>query len=256
MKAVILAGGLGTRLGSMTELIPKPMVEVGGKPLLWHIMSHYAHYGITDFVIALGYKAEVIKSFFLGSRLNDSDFQIDLGTGDITMLKEANPKWTVTLVETGLKSLTGQRLKLLEPYLGEGPFMLTYGDGLSDVNLDDLLAFHNKVGGLVTLTAVRPVARFGELSLEGELVSQFEEKPQLANGWINGGFWVCEPEFLRHISNDNVMLEKEPLQSVAASAHLAAFRHEGFWQCMDTKRDWETLQTMWDSGSPPWELGD
>ena len=252
MKAIILAGGLGTRLGAMTEEIPKPMVEIGGQPILWHIMMHYARFGIKDFVVALGYKAEVIKSFFINNRNLGSDINEDLSTGDVEILSSSRVDWRVSLVDTGLESLTGERLRRLSGFIGDETFMLTYGDGLSNVNLDKLLSFHRSRDQLATMTAVRPAARFGELRLSGDLVSSFEEKPQLTDGWINGGFFVMEPDFIKLIPNSNVMLEKEPFERAVAKGELSAFRHEGFWQCMDTKRDWEYLNGLWNGGSAPW----
>ena len=252
MKAVILAGGFGTRLGEITETIPKPMAEIGGYPILWHIMNHYSKFGIKDFIVALGYKAEVIKSFFINSRNLDSDIHVDLATGRVEVISSSGVDWRVSLIDTGRESLTGQRLKRLKDVIGDETFMLTYGDGLSNVNLDRLLKFHRDRKQLVTMTAVRPVARFGELTLSGDLVSTFEEKPQLAGGWINGGFFVMEPGFLELIPPANVMLEKEPLERAASEGRLGAFRHEGFWQCMDTKRDWDYLNSLWNGGAAPW----
>lgn len=252
MKAVILAGGLGTRLGQITETIPKPMVEIGGNPILWHIMNHYSRFGITEFVVALGYKSEVIKSFFINRRNFGSDLRVTLATGVVENLSPSSDDWEVDLIETGGDSLTGERLRRLKHLVGDETFMLTYGDGLSNVNIDSLRSFHLRQNKLVTMTAVRPVARFGELTLSGDLVSSFQEKPQLADGWINGGFFVVEPEFLDWIPASNVMLEKEPLELAASRGELAAFKHEGFWQCMDTKRDRDYLNQLWGNGAPPW----
>lgn len=256
MKAVILAGGLGTRLGELTEVVPKPMVKIGGRPILWHIMSHYAKYGIEDFVVALGYKSDVVKSYFLGQAQIEADVRVELRTGKVEVLRGESPDWTVTLLDTGLSSMTGERLRRVSPYLGNETFMLTYGDGLSNVNLDELLKLHRKQGSLVTMTAVRPTARFGELEINENRVTKFAEKPQLGGGWINGGFFVMEPEFLERIPEEDVMLEREPLEAVAESGELAAFRHEGFWQCMDTKRDLELLTGLWEGGNPPWSLNE
>jgi glucose-1-phosphate cytidylyltransferase len=252
MKVVILAGGFGTRLSEYTDTIPKPMVQIGGKPIIWHIMQHYAKFGHTEFVVALGYKAEVIREYFLQFNALNSDFTVDLSSGKVNWIGSAAPEWKVTLVDTGLDSLTGTRLKRLRPFLGEERFMLTYGDGVSNVNLDDLVSFHNEHGKLVTMTAVRPAARFGELDIDRGAVKTFQEKPQLHSGWINGGFFVFEPGFIDSIPETNVMLERDPMQKVSQDNELMAFQHEGFWQCMDTKRDMETLSELWDSGEAPW----
>jgi glucose-1-phosphate cytidylyltransferase len=222
MKVILLAGGFGTRLSGYTKTIPKPMVEVGGQPMLIHIMKQYAKYGFKDFYIALGYRGELIKKFF-----NKKFFD-----------------WNINLVETGENTMTGGRLKRLKKYVGKTTFMMTYGDGLSNVNLKKLLKFHKKNNKLVTLTAVRPPARFGALKLKGNSVSYFKEKSKLDEGWINGGFFVMEPEFLKFIKNDNTYLEREPLEKVTKKKQLAAYKHEGFWQCMDTKRDKDELNRI------------
>ena len=222
MKVILLAGGFGTRLSGYTKTIPKPMVEVGGQPMLIHIMKQYAKYGFKDFYIALGYRGEVIKKFF-----NKKFFD-----------------WNINLVETGENTMTGGRLKRLKKYVGKTTFMMTYGDGISNVNLGTIIKFHKKNNKLVTLTAVRPPARFGALKLKGNSVSYFKEKSKLDEGWINGGFFVMEPEFLKFIKNDNTYLEREPLEAVTQKKQLAAFRHEGFWQCMDTKRDKDNLNKI------------
>jgi len=252
MKVVILAGGFGTRLAEYTDSIPKPMVTVGGKPIIWHIMQHYAKFGHTDFVIALGYKAEVIREYFLNFNSLNSDFTVDLATGSVQWIDSSAPNWKVTLVDTGLESLTGTRLRRLASILGEERFMLTYGDGVSNVNIDELLKFHDSHGRKVTMTAVRPAARFGELDISAGSVKSFQEKPQLHSGWINGGFFVMEASFFNFIPEENVMLEREPFNKATADQELMAFEHQGFWQCMDTKRDMENLQALWDSGDPPW----
>ena len=225
MKVVLLAGGFGTRLSEYTKTIPKPMIEVGGQPMLVHIMKQYAKYGFKDFYIALGYKGETIKKFF-----NKKFFD-----------------WNINLIETGKNTMTGGRLKRLKKYVGKKTFMMTYGDGLSNVNLSKLLKHHKKNKKLVTLTAVRPPARFGALKLKGNNVSYFKEKPKLDEGWINGGFFVMEPEFLKFIKNDNTYLEREPLEKITRKKQLAAFKHEGFWQCMDTKRDKDKLNEILNS---------
>lgn len=250
MKVVLLAGGFGTRLSEYTETIPKPMVSIGGKPILWHIMQTYAHFNHKDFYVALGYKAEIIKDFFLNYRALNSDFTIDLGNGDILPHQKDNVDWKVTLVNTGPNSMTGGRLKRMKNFIGNETFMLTYGDGLADININELLAFHNKHGKLITMTAVRPVARFGELALKESVVEKFEEKPQLQNGWINGGYFVIEPEFLELIRGDETMLEREPLETAAKLGELMAYQHHGFWQCMDTKRDRDSLEELYAKGAP------
>tara|TARA_Y100001970_G_scaffold263319_1_gene348643 strand:- start:4219 stop:4977 length:759 start_codon:yes stop_codon:yes gene_type:complete len=252
MKVIILAGGFGTRLSEYTETIPKPMVKIGGKPMLWHIMNTYSNFGHKDFYIALGYKAENIKDYFLKYRELNSDFTIDLDKGKLTTHQKHSVDWRVTLVDTGLNSMTGGRVKRMKDYIGKETFMLTYGDGLADININDLLSFHKKHGKMVTVTAVHPGARFGELDIDGEVVTSFKEKPQLAQGWINGGFFVVEPEFFDLITDDSTILEKDPLESVAEMGELRSFKHEGFWKCMDTKRDRDFLEEMWKSGKPLW----
>ena len=222
MKVVLLAGGFGTRLPEYTKTIPKPMIDIGGKPMILHIMKLYAKYGFKDFYIALGYKGEIVKKYF-----NKNFFD-----------------WNINLIETGKNTMTGGRLKRLKKYIGKKTFMMTYGDGLSDVNLKKLLKFHKKNKKLVTLTAVRPPARFGAIKLKGRSVSYFKEKSKLDEGWINGGFFVMEPEFLKFIKNDNTYLEREPLEQMSKKRQLMAFRHEGFWQCMDTKRDKDKLNKI------------
>ncbi len=226
------------------------MVKIGHKPIIWHIMEHYAEYGHKEFFLALGYKAEYVKEYFLNYRSLNSDFSIDLLSGDIATTKEPAVDWRVNLVDTGIDTLTGGRIKRLREYVGEETFMVTYGDGLSDINLDRLLEFHRNHGKLVTITAVHPTARFGELNLDGDRVLTFQEKPQLHDGWINGGFMIIEPEFLDFIEGDLTMLEKEPLERAASVGELMAYHHPGFWHCMDTKRDHELLESMWESGAP------
>jgi len=232
MKVVILAGGLGTRLGEVTEEIPKPMVELGGKPILWHIMNLFSEYGHKDFYIATGYKSEIIEKYFTN---NESG-------------------WNVHTIDTGLNTMTGGRAKRISKYIGDEPCFLTYGDGLSNINIDKLLNFHKKNKKMATISAVRPTARFGELYLEGDMVLSFKEKPQLQEGWINGGFFVLEPEFFKYIDNDETFLEREPIEKVAEEKQLIAYKHEGFWQCMDTRRDWELLKSLLEEGTPPWKI--
>jgi glucose-1-phosphate cytidylyltransferase len=250
MKTIILAGGYGTRLGEYTDLIPKPMVKIGNKPILFHIMEHYASYGFDDFYVALGYKAEVIKDYFLNYKLLNSDFLIELSSGSVREIKSPDLNWKVTLVDTGVDTLTGGRLKRLSQLIGNETFMITYGDGLSNIDLSALLNFHRSHGKMVTVSAVRPTARFGELDLEGHQVSKFQEKPQLAEGWINGGFIVAEPKFLDLIEGDEIMMEREPFEAASRLGELMAYKHEDFWHCMDTKRDHEFLEKKWEEGAP------
>jgi glucose-1-phosphate cytidylyltransferase len=252
MKVILLAGGLGTRLVEFTDVIPKPMVLVGGKPMLWHIMNTYAHFGHKDFFIALGYKAEVIKEYFLNYRALNADFSVDLTSGDVVPHQVDSIDWRVTLVNTGDKTMTGGRVKRMREYIGNEPFLLTYGDGVADIDLKALLSFHKKHGKLITMTAVRPAARFGELEIDGDSVTSFKEKPQLHEGWINGGYFVVQPEFFDFIESDATLLEREPLEQATLAGELMAYRHEGFWHCMDTKRDHELLEQLWTQGKAPW----
>ena len=253
MKVVLLAGGVGSRLAEETQLRPKPMVEIGGQPILWHIMMGYARHGFSDFVVCLGYKGYVIKEFFANFILHRSDLTVDLATGTITHVRgDGVPDWRVTLVETGADTQTGGRLKRVAHLLDPGePFCMTYGDGVSDVDIRALVAFHRSQGVKATLTAVRPPGRFGATVLEDDRVTRFEEKP--AGGWINGGFFVLEPSVLDLLGGDDTVWEGEPLGTLAADGELAAFRHEGFWQPMDTLRDRAYLEGLWASGSPPWK---
>ena len=254
MKTVLLAGGFGTRLSEFTGLIPKPMVPIGGKPILWHIMNTYANFGHKDFYVALGYKAEIVKEFFYNYRALNSDFTVDLNSG---LLKSHNNDfldWKVTLIDTGENTMTGGRVKRMQKFIGNEPFLLTYGDGVSNIDVDKLLEFHKSHGKMVTVSAVRPVARFGELNLDKNKVVDFEEKPQLKQGWINGGFFVIEPKFFDFIENDETLLEREPLESVAAIGELMAYKHDDFWQCMDTKRDYELLESLWVKNKAPWKV--
>ncbi len=250
MKVIILAGGFGTRLSEYTEVIPKPMIPVGGKPILWHIMNIYSHYDMKDFYVALGYKAEVIKEFFLNYHSLSSDFTVELSKGTITPHQINSVDWKVTLVHTGDETMTGGRVKRMRDFIGDEPFMLTYGDGVSDINLSELLKFHHSHGKMVTMTAVRPAARFGELELAGNQITRFVEKPQLHDGWINGGFFVIEPAFFDYIDGDNIMLEREPLTRITEAGQLMAYKHNGFWHCMDTKRDHDLLEKLWQDGAP------
>jgi glucose-1-phosphate cytidylyltransferase len=252
MKVILLAGGFGTRLSEYTETIPKPMVTVGGRPILWHIMRTYARFGHKDFYLALGYRAEVIKEYFLHYRSMNADFSVDLASGVVTPHQTDDLDWRVTLVHTGLESMTGGRVKRLQGFVGNETCMLTYGDGLASIDLERLLAFHRSHGKLATVTAVHPGARFGELAMAGDQVVSFQEKPQTTEGWINGGYFVIEPGFFDLIAGDATILEREPLEQAAILGQLMAYRHEGFWQCMDTKRDRDSLENLWQSGKAPW----
>jgi glucose-1-phosphate cytidylyltransferase len=250
MKVFILAGGLGTRLSEFTGLIPKPMIKVGGKPILWHIMQTFASFNHKDFYIALGYKSEVIKEFFLNYRALNSDFTIDLKSGNITSDQKDFTDWRVTLLNTGENTMTGGRAKRMVNFANNETIMLTYGDGVADVDINKLLSFHKSHGKMITMTAVRPAARFGELKLDGNKVVSFEEKPQMNDGWVNGGYFVIEPAFFNLIEGDSTLLEREPLERAVSMGELMAYRHEGFWQCMDTKRDHELLESLWTQGAP------
>lgn len=250
MKVILLAGGLGTRLAEYTDLIPKPMVPIGSKPILWHIMGIYAQHGHKDFYVALGYKGETIKEYFLNYRSLNSDFTIDLKSGTVQSHQQDQVDWNVTLVNTGENTMTGGRVKRMKPYVGNETCMLTYGDGLSDVNISELLKFHKSHGKMITVTAVRPVARFGEIQLENSAVINFKEKQQMHEGWINGGFFIIEPGVFEYIDSDSTLFEREPLEALVSEGQLMAYKHEGFWQCMDTKRDHEMLEEVWAKGAP------
>jgi glucose-1-phosphate cytidylyltransferase len=254
MKVVLLAGGLGTRLTEETEIRPKPMVEIGGRPILWHIMKHYAHYGFEEFLVALGYKGEYIKRYFLDYYTLNGSMTLDLATGSVQPQVKACENWQLHLLDTGVQTQTGGRLKRLEPYLGDETFMITYGDGVSNIDLQRLVEFHKSHGKCVTVSAVRPPARFGGLVIEGDLVANFTEKPQAGEGWINGGFLVMEPQIFKYLTDDSNGLEVELLERLAADGQLAAYRHYDFWQCMDTLRDKYNLENLWQSGNPPWKV--
>jgi glucose-1-phosphate cytidylyltransferase len=254
MKVAILAGGVGTRLVEETEIKPKPMVEIGGKPILWHIMMHYSHYGFKDFVIALGYKGELIKKYMVDYCSLNSNLTVDFSTGDVKIHDGIRQDWKVDLVDTGIATLTGGRIKRLEPYIGNSTVMLTWGDGVSNVDLKELLEFHRSHGKYATLTAARPPARFGHLEFDGDKVVQFSEKPQTAEGWINGAFFVLEPEVFDFIEGDDTQWEREPLERLAKEGQLMAYRHDSFWQCMDTLRDKKLLESLWDNGNAPWKI--
>lgn len=254
MKAVILAGGFGTRLSELTGSIPKPMVEIGGKPMLWHIMNVYAHYGITEFVIALGYKAEIIKEYFINFYAFNNDITLDLEKGQTTIHDGKQPKWRIHLVDTGLQTQTGGRVKRLKEWIGNETFMLTYGDGVANVNIQELLKFHQTGKRLATVTAVHPPARFGGLIIENDCVAEFTEKNQTKEGWINGGFFVLEPEVFDLIDDDQTIWERKPLENLAMTKQLGAYYHHGFWQPMDTLREYQLLESLWQSGKAPWKV--
>ena len=253
MKVIILAGGFGVRMSEYTESIPKPMVTVGGRPILWHIMSRYAHFEHKDFYLALGYKAELVKEYFLNYRSLNADFTVDLNSGDIESHQTDETNWRVTLINTGLESMTGGRVKRLQSYIGNETFMLTYGDGVANVDVDALLEFHKGHGKMVTVSAVHPGARFGELLMEDQKVLNFQEKPQIGQGWINGGYFIIEPDFFDLIDGDTTIMEREPLEKAAAMGELMAYQHNGYWQCMDTKRDRDNLEKLWNAGKAPWK---
>jgi glucose-1-phosphate cytidylyltransferase len=252
MKAVILAGGFGSRLSEETAVRPKPMVEIGGKPMLWHIMKIYAAHGIDDFVICLGYKGYLIKEYFANYYLHTCDVSFDLAKGAIEVHRSETEPWRVTLVDTGEQTMTGGRLKRVLSYLGQDEFCFTYGDGVADLDITALIAFHRAQGVLATVTAVQPPGRFGALSLDGERVGEFEEKPRGDGSWTNGGFFVLSPGVARYLDGDETVWEQEPMRSLARDEQLACYRHEGFWQAMDTLRDRNQLEQLWNSGEAPW----
>lgn len=253
MKVAILAGGRGTRLAEETGTRPKPMVEIGGMPLLWHLMGVYARHGFSEFLVACGYKGEIIKEFFHNYAVHHSDFEVNLRSRELRFLNTPHVDWRVSVVDTGLDTMTGGRLRRLTSMLGGETFMATYGDGLGDVDVRALLEFHRAHGRLATVTAVRPPARFGDLGLDGDQVRTFAEKPQTGEGWINGGFFVFEPAVLDYIAGDDTSLEREPLERLAADGQLMAYRHHGFWQPMDTLREKLLLEDAWASGAAPWK---
>ncbi len=254
MKVVLLAGGLGSRLAEETELRPKPMVEIGGKPILWHIMKHYAHYGHTEFFVALGYKGEYIKRYFLDYLSLNGSMSIDLGSGKIESSNRDSENWVIHLVDTGFDTPTGSRVHRMRPLLGDEPVLVTYGDGVANIDLDKLMSFHRSHGKLATVTAVRPPARFGELLFDGDLVSKFTEKPQIHEGWINGGFLVLEPRAFEYLHEKDCSLEVDTLSRLSADRQLGAYKHQDFWQCMDTLRDKRLLENLWDSEQAPWKV--
>jgi glucose-1-phosphate cytidylyltransferase len=254
MKVIILAGGFGTRLAEYTDKIPKPMVTIGGKPILWHIMNEYSYFGHKDFYIALGYKSELIKEYFLNYHALNSSFTVNLKDGNVKHYHESQNDWTVTLVDTGLKSMTGGRVKRLQSFIGNETFLLTYGDGVADININDLIDFHKDHGKLVTITGVHPPARFGELDLKGDKAISFKEKPesQAKEGWINGGYMVVEPDFFSFIDSDETILEKGPLEKAADIGELMIYKHNGFWRCMDNKADRDVLEDLHLKNMAPW----
>jgi glucose-1-phosphate cytidylyltransferase len=257
MKVVILAGGMGTRLAEHTDAIPKPMVEIGGRPILWHILKHYSHYGFNDFYVALGYKGHAIKRYLLDYRTMQGDLAVCFRTGhvDVTPSRDRSSEdWKVHLIDTGLDTYTGGRVKRLQRFLDGHTFMVTYGDGVTSLDLSALLRFHRSHGRLATLTAVRPPARFGGIRFDGDMVAEFTEKPQIGEGWINGGYLVLEPGVFDYLAGDHTGLEADAMERLARDGELAAYRHEGFWQCMDTVRDLRLLRALWDEGSPPWKV--
>lgn len=252
MKAVILAGGLGTRISEETQVRPKPMIEIGGRPIIWHIMKSYAYYGITDFIVCCGYRGYMIKEYFANYALHNSDVTIDFRTGRTTVHQNSTEPWTVTLVDTGDKTQTGGRLKRVRDFVGDEEFCFTYGDGLSDVNIADVIALHRQRGTAATLTAVQPPGRFGVLEFEEQKIIGFEEKPQGDGSWINGGYFVLTPAVFDLIPGDETAWEAEPLGRLGASGQLSAYLHRGFWQPMDTLRDKVLLEDLWSSGRAPW----
>ena len=256
MKVVILAGGFGTRIGEESHLKPKPMIEIGGRPILWHIMKTYSYYGFNDFVICLGYKAYCIKEYFAHYFLHEADVTFDFRTSNQQIIHnhQAEP-WKVTLVNTGLNTMTGGRVKRVQQYIGNEPFMLTYGDGVGDVDILSLVEYHKSHGKFATITSVQPPGRFGALDLtEGNMIKGFQEKPQGDGGWINGGFFVLQPEFFEYLNDDTTILEGVPMETLAKNNEVVAYKHDGFWQPMDTMRDKEKLEELWQRNEAPWKV--
>jgi glucose-1-phosphate cytidylyltransferase len=253
MYVVILAGGRGTRLAEETQARPKPMVEIGGKPLLWHLMSFYASYGHKEFLVACGYRGEMIKEYFRNIVIHESDFFVNLRDGSMQVLDGGKLDWRIGVIDTGLDTMTGGRIRRLESIIGKDTFMCTYGDGLSDVDIAALLECHRSHGKIATVTAVRPPARFGGLAMDGDMVREFSEKPQAEGGWINGGFFVFEPGIFDYLSGDDSILERDPLERLARDGQLVAFRHPGFFQPMDTLRERNMLESLWTNGTAPWK---
>tara|TARA_B100001057_G_scaffold59679_3_gene52894 strand:- start:370 stop:1134 length:765 start_codon:yes stop_codon:yes gene_type:complete len=254
MKVIILAGGLGTRLSEETQIKPKPMVEIGGYPILWHIMNHYSKFGYIDFVILLGYKGYIIKEYFVNYFLHNSDFTVDLGNNNVEIINKQNLNWKVTLVDTGINSMTGARVKKVEHLVGNNTFMLTYGDGLIDLNINELVKFHRKHEAAVTMTSAQPDGRFGALDIKGNKVVKFQEKPKGDGSWINAGYFVCDKDLFKYIEDgDDVVLEQKPLKLLAKDNQLFTYKHEGFWMPMDTLRDKIKLEKIWKEKNAPWK---
>ena len=253
MKVIILAGGLGTRLAEETSLRPKPMVEIGGKPILWHIMNIYAAHGFNEFIVACGYKGEYIKEYFQNFFIHANDYTIDLKDGSTKIMNTSDIDWKIAVVDTGLNTMTGGRILRLKDWIEDQPFMVTYGDGIGNVDIKALVAFHESHDKIATVTAVRPPARFGGLSMNDNLVTDFAEKPQTGEGWINGGFFVFTADFMNYLSDDNSVLERDPLETLVKHQQLCAFRHDGFWQPMDTLREKQMLESLWQRGTAPWK---
>ena len=253
MQVVILAGGYGTRISEESHLKPKPMIEIGGKPILWHIMKHYSHYGFKDFIICCGYKSYVIKEYFKNYRYHNSDFRIDLAGGHITNLGNSWEDWRVSLIDTGENTMTGGRIKRIAHHISS-PFALTYGDGVSNINLKNLKKFHDDNNALITMSIVQPEGRFGAVSLSGNKITNFNEKPIGDSSWINGGFMICDPKVLEYIDGDDTVFEREPLETIAREGKMSAFKHTGFWHSMDTLRDKNKLETMWSNGTATWKI--
>lgn len=254
MKVVILAGGFGTRISEESHLRPKPMIEIGEQPILWHIMKLYSAYGYNDFVICLGYKAYMIKEYFSDYFLHTSDVTFDLANNKMTVHNNFSEPWKVTLVDTGLNTMTGGRLKRVQSYVGNEPFHFTYGDGVADVNINELVEFHQRHGKMATMTAIQPDGRFGVLDIDNDKILAFREKSKSDSGWINGGFMVLQPDVFDYIAGDSTVFEKQPLEELAALGQLMSYRHEGFWQCMDTQRDKQRLEELWSKNEAPWRV--
>jgi glucose-1-phosphate cytidylyltransferase len=254
MKVVILAGGLGTRLSEETTTKPKPMVEIGGKPIIWHIMKTYSHYGFNEFIICLGYKGYLIKEFFKNYMLHTSDVTLNLNDNSIIEHTNKSEKWKISLIDTGEKSMTGGRIKRIKKYTDNQPFFLTYGDGVSNININEELNFHNANKKICTITAVQPPGRFGSLDIKNNMVNKFIEKPIGDNSWINGGFFICEQDVFKYIKNDNTVFEQQPLKDLSNDNQLIAYKHNGFWKPMDTLRDKNDLNQLYDSGNAPWKV--
>lgn len=254
MKVVILAGGFGTRLSEETDIKPKPMVEIGGRPILWHILKIYSHYGFNDFIICLGYKGYLIKEFFMNYYIHQSDITVNLIENKVEIHKTASEPWKVTLVDTGMNTMTGGRIKRVADYINDDEFMMTYGDGVGDINITELLKFHREKSSVATLTSVQPSGRFGILKFDGDKITSFQEKPKGDGGWINAGFFVLNKKVLEYISGDDTIWEREPLEKLALDGKLYAYRHYGFWKPMDTLRDKRELEELWSSGKAPWKV--